>query len=592
PPYYQGYWLERPVGRAYLERLGKLIPKDVIVIWTGPVTRSLEIKEDDLERYATVIGRVPMLWDNTVYAHRNRYGYDPRHPHYLFDTFATKYPSTFPERTLGITYNWNISNPIALVGGINTADYLWNPDAYDPQRSLRDALAIVAGSNCVDDLLAFREAYYEIFDAVTANRIVENTSKLMAAERTLTQVYQRLSAKCDNREFVSALEGRLRYAQKLLTPVKTSLELIHHAHKSQLVDLNFKHGDWRRSSEGKWSCSVLDNAVEFSFPSRTRSFAGAYAQLSRHITVPKSPTGKYYLAFGVTDNYRNAGTPPRAWPGYMFKQVLVNGEVVWEDDVEGDEPIEQRVLQIIEVTDALKDEREAVIAFRAMDKRGVSNMSVRIQFSAPLITAGPFELLYRTVEIPGAPVLNVRKEISVLLRIRPTAIGRRQGLYIKMPPIQYFGYLHERGTVTLGIFINGKEYRVNSKTQLQAGRTYHIAFTYDGRRMRIFVNGRLEGERRTTGAIDDGHGNLFIGSYRNMAQPFEGEIEELKLFARCLSSNEIQTDATAQFALEVKAQSLPMGLIGWWRPAREKLIARDYSGNANDGSIYWRWGIQ
>ncbi|MGQ9731734.1 MAG: beta-N-acetylglucosaminidase domain-containing protein [Candidatus Zipacnadales bacterium] len=86
-----------PGGRrereTYLRKLEHLVPPEVLIIWTGPVTRSLEITQEQIDGFTRVLGRRPFLWDNTVYAHRSRYGYDTQHLVYLFDTFETRYPA-------------------------------------------------------------------------------------------------------------------------------------------------------------------------------------------------------------------------------------------------------------------------------------------------------------------------------------------------------------------------------------------------------------------------------------------------------------------------------------------------------------------
>jgi len=73
----------------YLRELGEKLDRGIQVVWTGPGTRSLTITKGDIHGYTQVLGRAPILWDNTLYAHRSAYGYDARHPYYLFDLFQS-----------------------------------------------------------------------------------------------------------------------------------------------------------------------------------------------------------------------------------------------------------------------------------------------------------------------------------------------------------------------------------------------------------------------------------------------------------------------------------------------------------------------
>lgn len=53
---------QRPDG--YLEDLGRLLPPDVDIFWTGPEVCSRELSPGHLRRMAGTLGRKPVLWDN------------------------------------------------------------------------------------------------------------------------------------------------------------------------------------------------------------------------------------------------------------------------------------------------------------------------------------------------------------------------------------------------------------------------------------------------------------------------------------------------------------------------------------------------
>ncbi|MBC7287460.1 MAG: beta-N-acetylglucosaminidase domain-containing protein, partial [Armatimonadetes bacterium] len=159
PPYYwspRGQRYEKG-GEEYLRKLGASIPPEVRIVWTGPRVRSLVITKEDVDYYQGLVGRKVMLWDNTIYAHHNP-------PHYLFDAFTTAYPDRFWELTSSeVHYNAG-SSEIYRVGLLCVASYLWNPEGYHAERMLRDALAVVAGREAVDAALAFRDAFYALWD--------------------------------------------------------------------------------------------------------------------------------------------------------------------------------------------------------------------------------------------------------------------------------------------------------------------------------------------------------------------------------------------------------------------------------------------
>ena len=61
--------------------------------------------------------------------------------------------------------------------------------------------------------------------------------------------------------------------------------------------------------------------------------------------------------------------------GYHFKQLLVDGDVVWEEDVAGGKTEEQDVE--VDITAKARDKSNLALTFRLLDKKGVSNFGIR-----------------------------------------------------------------------------------------------------------------------------------------------------------------------------------------------------------------------
>lgn len=77
---------------------------------------------------------------------------------------------------------------------------------------------------------------------------------------------------------------------------------------------------------------------------------------------------------------------------------------------------------------------------------------------------------------------------------------------------------------------------------LQTGKWVHIAGTYDGTRMRIYVNGEEHGSMERTGPIHPNTFPLCLGSYdADHPAHFTGLLDEVKLYDRALTASEIQT---------------------------------------------------
>ena len=72
----------------------------------------------------------------------------------------------------------------------------------------------------------------------------------------------------------------------------------------------------------------------------------------------------------------------------------------------------------------------------------------------------------------------------------------------------------------------------------------HVAMTYNGAQMRLYVNGVLVGQRAQTGSIQTNNGQLRIGGSAAFGEFFQGMIDEVRIYNRALSATEITTDMT------------------------------------------------
>jgi hypothetical protein len=72
----------------------------------------------------------------------------------------------------------------------------------------------------------------------------------------------------------------------------------------------------------------------------------------------------------------------------------------------------------------------------------------------------------------------------------------------------------------------------------------HLAVTYDGTMLRLFVNGLPSGALPASGPITASDGPLRIGGNAIWEEHFAGTIDEVRIYNRALSQSEIQTDMT------------------------------------------------
>jgi len=78
---------------------------------------------------------------------------------------------------------------------------------------------------------------------------------------------------------------------------------------------------------------------------------------------------------------------------------------------------------------------------------------------------------------------------------------------------------------------------------LQTGRWHHVAATYDGQQMRIYVDGQQVASQSKTGIVDaNSTVPASLGNQPQGSRAFDGLIDDVRIYRRALSTTEIQTD--------------------------------------------------
>jgi Concanavalin A-like lectin/glucanases superfamily len=84
--------------------------------------------------------------------------------------------------------------------------------------------------------------------------------------------------------------------------------------------------------------------------------------------------------------------------------------------------------------------------------------------------------------------------------------------------------------------------------QLALNTWTHLAVTYDGSTLRLYVNGTQVSSKAVTGAMPAGTQPLRIGGNAIWGEYFAGLIDEVRIYNRALSSAEIGSDMTRAVA--------------------------------------------
>jgi hypothetical protein len=88
---------------------------------------------------------------------------------------------------------------------------------------------------------------------------------------------------------------------------------------------------------------------------------------------------------------------------------------------------------------------------------------------------------------------------------------------------------------------SGDSYRVDSTSKYSTNGTtwIHVTATYDGSTIRLYINGQLQGSKNASFQIGANNNSLSIGSGANGYRGMKGAVDDVRLYSRALSANEV-----------------------------------------------------
>src|SRR3989344_4900612 len=204
----------------------------------------------------------------------------------------------------------------------------------------------------IDDFLGLRNEYYltrdYVSNFVTASKQINSNLKFFP----IIYYYEIIDYMRDYRDLTSGII----YPYVGLNPVPN------------LNSINDEMSNIRKINE---ILGYDNKIIFFTYPWNSRSYAGDYASLSKAIQVPGNinELNEVNISFDIGDDFL---VPEPA--GYHYIQLLVDDDVVWEKDV-----VELNMEKVnINLKNYLLGKQQAMISFRAIEKRAVYNFGVKI----------------------------------------------------------------------------------------------------------------------------------------------------------------------------------------------------------------------
>ncbi len=161
------------------------------------------------------------------------------------------------------------------------------------------------------------------------------------------------------------------------------------------------------------------------------------------------------------------------------------------------------------------------------------------------------------VSIPDDNILDPGTAITLEAWIKPGAVTT-QRIVCKGNSSGYDLFMASDGTLSFRINFNNT-YRVYGTTVASIGNWIHVAGTYDGSTIRLYVNGEQEGGDVTGTTISGNGADFTIGAQSNGSNRYTGVVDEVRIW------NVVRTQTDIRNNMCQKLSGSESGLIGYWR---------------------------
>lgn len=145
------------------------------------------------------------------------------------------------------------------------------------------------------------------------------------------------------------------------------------------------------------------------------------------------------------------------------------------------------------------------------------------------------------VQVPDQPSFTFERGVTVAAWVRPADVERTQTLFRKRDRgASAFALVLHRGRFAFAVALgDGRVVGVGAPGVARAGVFQHVAASYDGRALRLYVDGEPVAARHVAGTIPPGTGPLLIGN-DGAERRFDGAIDEAVFDLRALTGAQIR----------------------------------------------------
>jgi hypothetical protein len=149
------------------------------------------------------------------------------------------------------------------------------------------------------------------------------------------------------------------------------------------------------------------------------------------------------------------------------------------------------------------------------------------------------------MDVADSASLDLTTAMTLEAWVYPTALSGWRTVMMKEAAggLAYALYAHDNAPRPAAyVNMGGADIAVPGTAQLALNAWTHLALTYDGTSLRLYVNGTLVRTQAQTGNILTTTGALRLGGNAPWGEWLQGWIDEVRIYNRALGATEIQTD--------------------------------------------------
>ena len=180
-------------------------------------------------------------------------------------------------------------------------------------------------------------------------------------------------------------------------------------------------------------------------------------------------------------------------------------------------------------------------------------ISASFERSIPIFEREAFNPQKKGLELSNKPALNPTRQITLEAWFNTYALGTRQAIIYKPcrvgwggePYYQYNLELRQTGQLYFALAIDGTRRYIDGAFSVPPTKWYHVAATYDGNIMRLYLNGEeWRNPKHYRGRLSIYKTPLDIGVGRkgsgNPDRPFKGKLSEVRIWNVARTANQIR----------------------------------------------------